>query len=221
MKRAYAIVILLVLALPVVAAAGPSRPGPYFSGFIGVNQTDDATLETTDFLFNDVQHFDLEFDPGIYVGGTGGYDFGVVRLEGELSYRDAEIKTISDAVGNRYRVGDRNLGTLAVMFNCFLDLENASPLTPYLGAGVGFATLTLYDDVLDNNGDPIYYEDSATTGAFQVGAGLEIALNPRFSIDLGYRYFKTGEATFDDTWRLENEIELESHNFAVGFRGKF
>lgn len=220
MKKAFVIVVLLLLVVPAAAIAA-SKPGPYFSGFIGFNQTDDATLETTDFFFNDVQHFNLEFDPGVYVGGTGGYDFGVLRLEGELSYRDAEIKTISDAAGNHYRVGDRSLGTLAGMFNCFLDFENPSPVTPYLGAGVGFAVLTLEDDVLDSNGDPIYYEDSATTGAFQVGGGIEFAITPRFSLDLGYRYFKTGEATFDETWQIENELEIESHNFAVGFRGKF
>jgi len=222
MKRALAFAILLLLAVPVVAAAAQSRPGAYVSGFLGVNQTDDATLNTFDYALGTARDYDLEFNPGIYLGGTGGYDFGMFRLEGELSYRDAEIDEITTPSGARFRGSDdSSLGTLAVMFNAFVDLENASPVTPYFGAGVGFATLSFEDDAFESNGNPIFYEDSATTGAFQLGAGLEISLNPRFSLDLGYRYFKTGEATFDEYWDLENEIEIESHSFAVGFRAKF
>ena len=221
MKRALAIVILLLLALPAAAIAGPSKPGAYVSGFLGFNQTDDATLNTFDVLAPS-RDYDLEFDPGIYLGGTGGYDFGIVRLEGELSYRSAEIDEITNvSSGTRFRGSDSSLGTLAVMFNAVVDLENATPVTPYFGAGVGFATLSFDDDNFESNGNPIFYEDTATTGAFQVGAGFEIAINPRFSLDLGYRYFKTGEANFDENWDIENEIELESHNFAVGFRAKF
>lgn len=221
MKRALAVIVFLLCALPAVAGAAPSKPGGYVSGFLGFNQTKDATLETTDFFNGTSQNYSLDFDPGIYIGGTGGYDFGLLRLEGELSFRDAEISNITSFSGTRYRGVDSSLGVLAMMANGFIDLENATIVTPYLGGGAGFATLVLDEDVFDGNGDPIYYEDSATTYAVQAGGGLEVALNPRFSLDIGYRYFRTGKATFDKYWDLENKLKIESHNFAIGFRAKF
>jgi len=221
MKRALAVIVLVLLALPPAAGAAQSRPGPYVSGFLGFNQTDDATLETTDFFNGTVQDYNLEFDPGVYVGGTMGFDYGPLRLEGEFSFRDAEIATITSFNGTRSRGGDSSLGIFAFMANGFFDLENSSPITPYLGGGAGFATLVLDEDVFDGNGDPIYYEDSATTYAVQAGGGVEIALNRGISLDIGYRYFRTGEATFDKFRDLENELEIESHNFSVGFRARF
>lgn len=217
MKRAYVIVVLL-LVFPAVAMANPSKPGGYFSGFLGFNNTKNATMETTDYTTLPAQTYQdrLEFDPGIYIGGTGGYDFGTVRMEGELSFRNAEIQRV-----NGEHPGDRNLGMLAMMFNCFLDLETYSPVTPYLGGGVGLVSLAFDDDYRDRNGNQIFHDDSASTYALQAGGGLEFAITPRFSLDLGYRYFKTGKATFDDKWDIENKLKIESHNVALGFRAKF
>lgn len=209
---------IALCALPTLACAA-GRPGGYFSGFLGFNQTKDATMETTDFAAVPVSTFDdrLQFDSGIYIGGTGGYDFGMFRLEGELSYRNADINKI-----NNDRGVDRNLGMLAAMFNGWFDLENPSPVTPYWGAGIGIVSLHFDDDYFDRtSGDPIFYEDTASTYAIQAGGGLEFAITPRFSMDLGYRYFKTGTATFDKNWDLENKLKVESHNVALGFRAKF
>jgi len=217
---------MLLAAVPALASADqsgqePSRMGAYFSGFLGFNNSGDATLETTDYVFGDDRKSSVEFDPGIYIGGTGGYDFGMFRLEGELSYRAAELNNITSDRGVRYRRIDTNLGMLAGMVNCFFDLDNSTPVTPYLGGGVGFAALYLDNDLYDDNGDPVYYEDAATTFAVQVGGGVEFKVNRRFSLDLGYRYFKTGTATFDSEWDLENRLKVESHNVALGFRAKF
>lgn len=216
-KTIVAIAAVTALALPTLASAAQGRPGGYFSGFLGFNQTKDATMETTDFVAGSTFEDRLEFDPGIYIGGTGGYDFGIVRLEGELSYRNAEINQV-----NADRGIDSNLGIVAMMFNTFVDLENDTPVTPYLGAGVGFASLSFDDDHYDRStGDPVFYEDDASTYAYQLGAGLEFSITRRFSLDLGYRFFKTGTAEFDSNWDLENDLKVESHNVALGFRAKF
>jgi opacity protein-like surface antigen len=217
-KTLLAAVMIATLTLPALASAA-GKPGGYFSGFLGFNQTKDATMETTDFLAIPVTTFNdkLEFDPGIYIGGTGGYDFGLLRLEGELSFRNAEINRV-----NTDRAVDRNLGMLAMMINGWFDLENPSPVTPYWGAGIGLVSLYLDDDYFDRTtGDPVFYEDTASTYAFQAGGGLEISITPRFSLDLGYRFFKTGTATFDKHFDIENKLKVESHNMALGFRAKF
>jgi opacity protein-like surface antigen len=162
---------------------------------------------------------------GIYVGGTGGYDFGIIRLEGELSFRDAEMKTITDRdTGDRYHNIDGNLGVLAMMVNAFFDLHNNTPVTPYVGGGIGLAAFNLDDTYGTDSGGSrafIYSDGDDTVFAYQVGGGLEIALNRMLSLDLGYRYFVTDTATFDDDWSRSTRFKYESHNGSLGLRLKF
>ncbi len=229
MKK-YLIIIAAVftaLSLPAICTAAPARHGGYVSGFIGASMTRDTDSTTVDFLtpvttFNDR----IQFDPGITVGGTGGYDFGFLRLEGELSYKHAELKAIDDKIsGSRYRSIDGSLGALAMMGNVFFDLHNNSPVTPYWGAGAGLAVLNLSDTFGTNtttgSRDFIYSNANDTVFAYQAGGGVEIALNRQLSLDLGYRYFGTSTATFDKDVLRTTELKLESHNVAVGLRVKF
>jgi opacity protein-like surface antigen len=106
-----------------------------------------------------------------------------------------------------------------MMFNCFFDLHNDTPVTPYIGGGAGFAALHL-EDTFVNTG-LFYQEDDDTVFAYQAGAGLEIALNRRVSLDVGYRYFGTSRAEFNENFITETSLKYESHNAAVGVRVKF
>ncbi len=212
---------LVTLMIPTICAATPPRLGPYVSGFIGVSVPQNTDVNSYDFAgtsFNDR----VEFDPGINIGGTAGFDFGIVRLEGELSYKHGEMATITDQInGQRYHNADGTLGALAMMFNAFFDLHNASPVTPYFGGGIGFAAMHLSDTFVAEFGPPIYQEDDDSVFAYQVGAGLEIALNRMLSLDLGYRYFATTKANFGSDLDIATDLKLKSHNAAVGFRVKF
>jgi opacity protein-like surface antigen len=110
------------------------------------------------------------------------------------------------------------------MANGFIDLHNDTPVTPYVGGGIGFAALHLTDTHDNFTGDRLYREDDATVFAYQAGAGLDIALNRRVSLDLGYRYFGTSKAEFDSNNQLNSstaEMRYESHNMAVGVKFKF
>lgn len=206
-----------LLGFPALGSATTAEPGAYVTGFLGVSIPRDA--DVTGFDFDD----EVEFDPGIYLGGSGGYDFGLVRLEGELSYRYSEIDTIAEQGGTTYRNVDGNLGVFATMFNCFLDLHNASPVTPYLGGGIGFATLHLSNTYgRDNFGKFIFYgSGDDTVFAYQGGAGIEIAFNRQLSMDLGYRYFATDDAEFDSHNDIFSSMKFQSHNASVGIRVKF
>jgi len=218
--------ILALIAIPTIAAAAPSRPGPYVSGFLGVSVANDADVSTTDATGTPtLQYSDrVEFDPGVFFGASGGYDFGMLRLEGELSYRYAEMKNITDRdTGFRYRDIDGNLGVLAVLGNAYIDLHNQSPITPYLGSGIGFATLHLGNTFARDAAGRVrlYRQGDDTVLAYQLGAGLGIALNPRVTLDVGYRYFGTSKATFDKDWDFASDLEFASHNVLVGARVKF
>jgi opacity protein-like surface antigen len=226
-KSIMVIAALATLAIPAVCPAVEARPGAYLSGFVGaggLSDTDVTSNSVSTVTFNDR----VQFDPGINLGMTGGYDFGLIRLEGEFSYKNGEIKRITDqADGFRFHDPDGNLGALAVMFNAFFNLRNSSPVTPYIGGGIGVAALHLTDTYgTDTRGSSsqrllLYPKDNDTVFAYQAGAGLEIAFNRRLSLDLGYRFFRTDKATFESDVLNSSELRYESHNGAVGLRVKF
>jgi len=225
-----ALIFCLIASLltPAICSAAQPRPGGYISGFIGVSAPKDTTVTTDDFDLNTTFVDDVEFDPGVNVGMTGGYDFGFVRLEGELSYKYAEIKSITDTADNfAFKSVDGDLGVFAMMFNGFFDLHNNSPITPYVGGGISLATLYLSDTHgTDTRGAItnrvlLYTEDYDNVFAYQLGGGLEIALNPILSMDLSYRYFHTDDARFEDNPFQTTKLNFESHNAALGFRLKF
>lgn len=221
--------VLVTLLIPAVCTADQPRTGGYLSGFIGATIPKNTTV-TSDVYSPAIDSFTdrVEFDPGINIGMTGGYDYGYFRMEGELSFKNAEINRITDQTDNySFRNVDGNLDVSALMFNSFFDLHNDSPVTPYIGSGIGFATLGINDTYgTDTRGATttrslLYEDDTDTVFAYQVGGGVEIALNRRLSLDLSYRYFGTTKARFDNNWDVSSSLKFESHNAAVGLRFKF
>ncbi|MBL0225385.1 MAG: porin family protein [Geobacteraceae bacterium] len=215
-----ALATLTIFSIPSLGEAATSRPGPYFSAFLGGSFARNATVS----VFDGISSFsdEVSYDSGIYTGGTGGYDFGFMRLEGELSYRYADLDTVAWTNGDLISIDEGNIGVFATMFNVFFDLQNSSPVTPYLGGGIGFAGIYLSDTF--GRGQfgygQIYGESDDTVFAYQAGAGLDIALNNRYSLDIGYRYFGTDKADLD-SYLGTNELKFESHNVLVGFKMKF
>jgi opacity protein-like surface antigen len=207
------LVAAIVLAAPTLCLATPPRPGPYVSGFIGVAIPSDT--DSTAPGINDR----IQFDPGVNVGATAGVDLGMLRLEGELSYKHGEMKSITEQNGTFNNNVDGRIGAVAFMGNMFVDLHNPGPITPYFGGGIGFAALHQSDTFAGNS--LFYADDNDAVFAYQVGGGLEVALNRMMSLDLGYRYFRTSEATFNQGTTLENRLRFESHNIAAGIRFKF
>jgi opacity protein-like surface antigen len=226
-KRLIVFVALVILVIPTICSAMPPRPGPYMSGFLGVSLPVDTDATSTQYGAGAKTYNDrVEFDPGINIGGSGGFDFGFVRIEGDLSYKSGEMSSITEKTSQtKYTNVDGRVGASSVMFNAFLDLRNPSPVTPYIGAGIGFATLHL-DDAFGTDANTgyrtrLYESDDDSVFAYQVGAGLEIALTHMLSLDLGYRYFGTAKAKFNRNTSTATELKFESHNASVGFRVKF
>ncbi len=226
-KKLIAFIALVMIAIPALCSAMPPRPGPYVSGFLGVTLPVDTDATSTQYgagakTFNDR----VEFDPGINIGGSGGFDFGFLRVEGELAYKNGEISSITEQSSKvKYANVDGRVGVYSMMFNAFLDLRNPSPVTPYIGGGIGFATLSLDDtfgtDPTTGYRSVLYESEEDTVFAYQAGAGLEIALTSMLSLDLSYRYFGTAKASFNRNTYTATEMKFKSHNASVGFRVKF
>ncbi|OGQ94572.1 MAG: hypothetical protein A2521_05235 [Deltaproteobacteria bacterium RIFOXYD12_FULL_57_12] len=183
------------------ATAAYCADGPYVSANIGWAMANDSDISYTDPSDNGA----IEYDTGLALSGAVGYATGNLRIEGEVGYQKNDYDKWSDPGGSWDASGDMRV--LSFLANGYYDFVNASAVTPYLSAGLGFA------DVEFNN--PGHSADD-TVFAYQVGAGVGFAVSKQVTIDLKYRFFATADPKFDDA-----EAECASHNIMLGLRYSF
>lgn len=133
------------------------------------------------------------------IGGLGaaqvGYDLGMFRAE------------IEATVGyNALDVGgtDINVWTPGVFANAFIDLENSTDMTPYIGAGAGMTLIAV---------GPV----SETAFAWQGMAGVAIDLTETTALSVGYRFRRYEDVTVAGA----SLGHVDSHNAEIGFRFRF
>ena len=189
-----------------VASISHSAEGPYVSGSLGLAIASDSEL--TDSTAPGVTG-DLESDKGLALGIAAGYDFGNARLEGELAYQknDMDKLSVTGPGGSVSGSVDGDTSSTALLLNGYYDFKNTSALTPFIGAGLGFAKI-------ETDGD--LGSDDDTVFAYQVGFGAGYAVNEKVTLDLKYRYFATSDPEFDTT-----TAEYSSHNIYAGIRVGF
>lgn len=195
--------------LALTASAASAADGrPYVGLNAGAFMPTDSTV--SDFSGSG----DVEYDTGFTVSGTGGFQFNNgLRLEGELTYKQADTDKLT-VFGFSSPVHS-DISALGFMANIYYDFKNTSPFTPYIGGGMGFATLYLSDGT-SNMGDWFWLEDDDTVFAYQLAAGVGFDVNKNVTIDLGYRYFGTSDPKFGQL-----DAEFGSHNVTVGARYRF
>lgn len=172
----------------------------YIGGLGGVTLVSDSDVSDEE---EDVSA-EASFDTGFVFGGTVGYDFGYIRTEGEISYRQNDLDELSEQGETEKLDGD--ISSLSFMANGFFEYENESRFTPYAGGGIGIARVEIDNDES--------YDD--TVFAYQIGAGLSYAATDKLSLDLSYRFLGTTDPNFDDF-----EAEYHSHNIVFGLRYNF
>ena len=196
------VVVLFALAL-VFTASYASAEGLYVKGILGATMPTDSTVDVSgQSVPADNGDYDFEFDSGWLFGAAVGSDLGNnVRVEGEIAYSSADVDTIEGDDASDFEVSG-----WTYLLNCYYDIDNGSSVTPFIGAGIGAATVEFDDD-----GD----DDDDTVFAYQVSAGIGYAVNDSTTIELGYRYLATSDPEFEDG---DVEAEYGSHNFAIGVR---
>ena len=211
MKRKYLFVmscLFLILSSSVVFASdGANTQGPYVALRLGVCFLDDANLSEEGVPFS----IDTEFDTGMVIEGAVGYDFGMFRAEGEIGYRKNDIDEFSALGGSAS--GDGDFDALSLMANGYLDLENQTAFTPYIGAGIGYATVSAND--ISVGGIDVGDEDDSVF-AYQLGVGVGYSATESLIVEIAYKYFATSDPDFEDT-----EAEYDSHNILIGIRYAF
>ena len=142
---------------------------------------------------------DLEFDGGWVIGAAVGTTMEPFRVEGELEYRRSNITAAAPAEG------EDTLTTTSLMLNGYYDFQTDSSLTPYIGAGIGWARHDISDADVDDSGF-----------AYQGTIGVAYALSDTMALDLAYRYFATADPDFEGL-----DASYDSHNLTVGLRFGF
>ncbi|CAN0585017.1 unnamed protein product, partial [Ectocarpus sp. 12 AP-2014] len=169
----------------------------YVSTFVGGHFLPDIVSNTLNDgapYSEEIYQQDMGFAARFAIGGRINERF---RAEVELGFSRSNQGTIIDDPINDARTpykGHGEIDTYTLMGNVWADLpvfENTWGLTPYVGGGIGVAlvnTNMIYTD------HPTYGpQDSSVELAAQLGAGVNWAINERFSAGLGYRFmFITG-----------------------------
>jgi len=152
------IVLLSCIFLALLSAnvfADQGGKGFYLSGNAGAVWLNDAEYEDAK---GDAP--DATYDTGFLLGAALGYDFGMIRTEAEFGYRKNDIDEWEDLTISGVNVGDFNASgdvtTLSYLFNGYIDFENRTSITPYVGGGLGFAYSDC-DDMIRNIGGKLLF----------------------------------------------------------------
>jgi len=221
MKKSVLLFLCCLASTGMLVSTAFAATGPYLSVQGGATWVQDA-----DFDYDLPAPFSIsgesEFETGFNAGVSAGYDFGPARLEAEIVYRENDFDTLEATLsgfgppldGTFRGDVDGEVNSTSLMVNAFWDIENETPVTPYLGAGLGLANVEVDGDDFDKDDDTVF--------AYQFAAGIAVALTPNLSLDLGYRYFATDDPEFDDDLvGFSFETEYQTHNASLGLRLTF
>jgi opacity protein-like surface antigen len=115
------------------------------------------------------------------------------------------------------------------LFNTYIDLGTWHCVTPYVGGGIGFASISvlgLKDVNVPNLGVAYAKDNTETNFAWALYAGLAYKVTPGLTIDLFYRFTDIGDAKSGIRTAFDNSgtaggIEIEditSHDVMLGVR---
>lgn len=226
---------------------GTISSGIYLRGDVGVGSqiVGKYSQETVD--ANESGQFFGKTDNAAFFAGVGvGYRFNNwFRVDGTFEYRGAGQIGVTDRVtfpanggvahlNNTYK---GNLSSMVALFNAYVDLGTWNCLTPYIGAGIGYASNRisgLTDQGVLNGA--LYGPTLATasTGtksgvAWALMAGVGYEVNKNLTLEVGYRYLNLGDA---QSGRIQNTYlpesygplkakEIDSHDIKIGMRWNF
>lgn len=162
-------------------------------------------------------------DSGVVATASLGYRpyFGVpaldsMRIEFEAGYHRSDLSSFSGAGGTAGLRGDTTV--LSYMGNVYYDFRNSSRLTPYLGAGLGGASVRLpRTSGLGNTGN----KDNVFAYQFLAGLAYSPASIPLTEWSLGYRYFRLNDPEFTTAGGRITLDDYDAHSVELGAKFRF
>ncbi|MCL6251854.1 porin family protein, partial [Altererythrobacter sp. KTW20L] len=212
----------LLLATSILAAPAMARDGQVYLGIEGgVVRADDITFAVTGApLTVTAEPKDIGWEAGAVLG----YDFGMVRLEGEAAYKRFGIDTITGPVGpiptggtyfasGTYAAnGDVRVGS--GMANLLLDFGGNDGIGFSIGGGVGIADVDIKDIAVPGR---VALDDNDMRFAWQGIARLYAPLSDTIELGLKYRYFRVDDATLNDRYDVNEATVLGANARNLGY----
>jgi len=181
----------------------PEGAGPYLRAAAGPSFFQDGQIRN----FGGPASGKVEYQVGGYAGAAFGYAFNnYIATDFELGFNAAKIDNVQGFTSH-----DSRIYNLPFMANVILSCPIPHTIvTPYVGAGAGGADVVFDTDRFSDGVTSVFGDENDVVFAWQAFAGLRFQLAPRIALDVGYRYFNTGNPTFSYP---------PSPNFDVGFKG--
>ena len=228
---------------------GTISSGVYLRGDIGVGSQSVGKYQQDDVAQYGGSFFGAAKSNAAFFGGVGiGYRFNNwFRADITGEYRGSSSIGVSDTLYTPFAGGPQtntykgNLTSLVTLFNGYVDLGTWNCLTPYIGAGIGFASNTIsgltdqgivfsnypFGPVSPSLGTAQSGTKSGLAWALMAGFGYEV--NKNLTLEFGYRYLNLGDAR---SGRIQNAFlaesyaplkakDIDSHDFRIGMRWNF
>ncbi len=245
-----------VLAPPLPIPVGG---GFYLRGDVGVGINDLRTRNSTfDETVPDARFEQSSLDDSPIIDVGVGYRFNnYFRADVTGEYRGSALFTANqsynvgafqyDQYGNPPPNGARaydyysaHIRSVVGLVNGYVDVGTWYGVTPFVGAGVGVANVAVKNltDISygsgayngqGNGGGGFAYDHNQTNFAFALMAGLDFAVTPNVTLELGYKYLNQGDVSSSpiacaSSSPCPNEVQhyrLQSNDIRLGFRYSF
>jgi opacity protein-like surface antigen len=203
-----------VVEAPIIASVDTS--GWYLRGDVGVGINQQSSLRSTFDPTVNVPAFNIDqhtIGDSAIIGVGVGYQLNN-WFRGDLTgeYRSsAAVRTVESYSSAPFPVAtcgivgarcpDMYTGTIAsavFLANGYVDLGTWYGVTPFVGAGLGFARHSLgstFDASIGNNGGGYSQPSAQTNFAWALMAGLGFNVNDRLKLEASYRYLDMGTIT--------------------------
>jgi outer membrane protein OmpA-like peptidoglycan-associated protein len=219
----------MAVAASAIAAPAMARDGQgYFGADIGVvvdNEVDVAISGVEDAA-------NIEHEMGWDLGAFLGYDFGFIRTEAEISYKENDpetLTTVAPGVPQFTRVPvtgtfDPVAGELQIvtaMANAMVDIGGNDNIGFSAGVGVGHAWVDANYSTGISASSVGWLDDSDHDWAWQAIAAVRIPVTEQAELGLKYRYLNTKQMELVDQIGRSNAFEIASHSAMVTFIANF
>ncbi len=186
------------------AVAIPEYSAWYLRGDIGWSFFEDPEMTQSG-----AAYFGEEIDNTLSLGGGFGYYFSdTIRGDVTVDHRfEADVEGTNSQTGTRI---ETDMSSTAVLANMYFDIGGRDRITPYFGAGIGFA----YNDT---------GSDTNVDLAAAAMAGLSFSIHDGLLLDAGYRFLYLGDAETAPSGAAAalSIDEIYAHELRVGFRYEF
>ncbi|MGD0277128.1 MAG: outer membrane beta-barrel protein [Syntrophales bacterium] len=185
---------LLVVLLFVASTTSVLAAGPYVGIAAGVSIFHDSDIDEPGGSGT------VSYDTGFGLNLSGGYKFNdPIRVEFELGYKSADFNTFES---------DSSLKVWSYMVNAYYDIKTNSPLTPFIGLGLGLL-----------NGDIKLegWSKDDTEFGYQIIAGAAYKVDKNVAIDISYHF----QAAASDFEVAGYNLSYKSSSIMVGLRYNF